>query len=131
MRTGERGFTLLEVLIGFVILSVSLGAILSVFSSGFQTVTLSERYSRAVMAAESQMARFGHDLPLDPGTQSGDLDGGYTWRASIEEYREADWPPADSDALLVRINLIVSWPSQGGSRDVALTSLRPLPEPEL
>ena len=53
----ERGFTLMEVLVAIVALSVSLGAILAAFNQIFGAVVMGERLTKAVFAAEDAMSR--------------------------------------------------------------------------
>ena len=52
----EAGFTILEVLTAFVLLAVTLAALLQVFSGGLRDAQLADEYARAVMMAQSRLA---------------------------------------------------------------------------
>jgi general secretion pathway protein I len=67
MRKTCRGMTLIEVLVAFIVLSVTMAVILQIFSGGMRNARLAESYSRAVFLAESKMAAVGLERPLMPG----------------------------------------------------------------
>uniref|UniRef100_UPI0035939C60 type IV pilus modification PilV family protein n=1 Tax=Thiocapsa sp. TaxID=2024551 RepID=UPI0035939C60 len=50
----QSGFSLLEVLVAFAILAVSLGVLMQIFSQATRTTLLSSQYSRAASLAESK-----------------------------------------------------------------------------
>lgn len=56
MQSKCRGMTLIEVLVAFVVLSVTMAAILQIFSGGMRNARLADSYSRAVFLAESKLA---------------------------------------------------------------------------
>lgn len=86
-----RGFTLLEVLVAFSILSLSLGVLIQIFGSGLHRTALAEEYTLATLHAESLLARFGVEEPLEIGETGGEIDERYRWRALVEEFvDEAD-----------------------------------------
>ena len=62
--SGERGFTLLEVLVAFVILSVFLGALLQNFSAGFRSLNAAESHALAMLHAQSKMEEVGILIPV-------------------------------------------------------------------
>ena len=84
--SSQRGFTLLEVLVAFVLLSLTLGVILQVFSGGLRNATAAGHYATAAIMADSMLARVGRELPLEEGESSGE-DGIYRWRLKIEPYQ--------------------------------------------
>ena len=67
----QKGFSLLEILIAFSILAISLGILLKIFSAGINTAVVSEDYTAAVQIAESLMAKTGLESPLQAGEDSG------------------------------------------------------------
>ena len=55
----QQGFSLLEILIAFSILALSLGILLKIFSAGVNTAIIAENYTTAVQLSESLMAKVG------------------------------------------------------------------------
>lgn len=77
MRQG--GFSLLEVLVAFSILALSMGVLMQIFSGGLRNVGLSEDYARAVAIAETQLAGAGVETPLVAGEASGEFGEKFRW----------------------------------------------------
>ncbi len=63
----QHGFSLLEVLVAFAILSLSLGVLLAIFGKGMDLVGTSDKYTRAVLLAESTLASVGVEKTLQEG----------------------------------------------------------------
>ena len=76
----NKGFSLLEILVAFTIMAVSLGIVLKIFSSGVNTAIISEDYIIATQIAESLMAKTGIEEPLSIGEKSGTEGDKYQWR---------------------------------------------------
>jgi general secretion pathway protein I len=125
MRKNCRGMTLIEVLVAFIVLSVTMSVIMQIFSGGMRNARLAESYSRAVFLAESKMAAAGLERPLLPGEYSGQAGGEMRWRVSVT--------PAEDDATtnaqlmpmrLYQVQVTAAWGDDGRERQVELTSLR-------
>lgn len=84
MKASHQGFSLLEVLVAFVILSMALGVLLRAFSGGMNNVLAAERYNRALLLAESKLAAVGTELPLEEGLSMGKDESGQDWRIQIQ-----------------------------------------------
>ncbi len=113
------GFTLLEVLVAFVILSVSLVALMRGFSSGLGAVGAAADYRTAVLLARSKIDEIGPVIELTEGRHGGTLENGYEWQADIAAYDLGHAPPFP--VLGYQVTVTVEW--QGG-RAITLTSLR-------
>jgi len=125
-RRRARGFTLLEVLIAFVILALALGALMQTFGSGMRGVAASERHVMAALVARSLLERVGHDIPLEQGEVSGE-EGAFAWTVSMRRARRAD--RRGNDQLVVvpyDVTVTVGW---RGGRGVTIESYRLAPIP--
>jgi general secretion pathway protein I len=79
----NKGFSLIEILIAFVIMAIGLTVIIRIFSTGLKTSITTEEYTIAVQIAESLMARVGEDISLDNAQIEGEIANKYQWLISI------------------------------------------------
>jgi general secretion pathway protein I len=117
--------TLIEVLVAFIVLSVTMAVIMQIFSGGMRNARLAESYSRAVLLAESRMAAVGLERPLALGEESGQVGYDMQWRVSVS--------PAEEEATtntqlmpvrLYRVRVTAAWGEDGRQRQVELVTLR-------
>jgi general secretion pathway protein I len=134
MNTKQHGFSLLEVLIAFSILALSLGILLKIFSGGVNTAMVAEEYTTAIQLAESLMTRVGEDKPLVTGEESGIENETYTWRISISPYL-FNPDHVDNDKLKIQVfqvHINISWAmGNGQEREFDLTSIKLAPQKAL
>lgn len=107
----QRGFSLLEILIAFSILALSLGILLKIFSAGVNTAGVAEEYTAAVQIAESLMAQTGVESPLQPNEVSGLENEKYHWRVSVSpfQFMAENLNVTTIPAVLFKVKVIVSW----------------------
>lgn len=119
----QAGFSLLEVVVAFAILALSLGLLIRIFSQALNTTALSGDYSRAATLAEARLNSVGVDIPLEPGDHSGESEDGLRWEVSIESYElgEVLWEPVLEP---LQVTAVVYWEEARGGRQVALSTLR-------
>lgn len=79
----QGGFSLIEVLVAFAILALSLGVLLQIFSRASLTTAASVQYSRAAGLATARLEAVGSAIPLEAGTVSGDPEIGMAWEISM------------------------------------------------
>ncbi len=80
----QSGFSLLEVLVAFVILALSLGVIMRLFSTSLNNIGRAERMTHATIVAESALAKLGVESVLSEGEHTGEDPQGYRWQISVK-----------------------------------------------
>jgi general secretion pathway protein I len=121
----QSGYTLIEVLVAFVILALALTVLLRIFSGGLRNVSVSSDYATATLIAESRLAAAGIDVPLRPGETSGTEGERFAWTVSVQDYQP--WPGYRSAARGVdafRVTVTVEWPHGDRTRTVGLSTVR-------
>jgi general secretion pathway protein I len=123
---GERGFTLLEVLVAFAIAAFALAVLYRGALDGLRAARVAGSYEEAVARARSRLAMLGHGIALTPGELAGDDGGGYRWRIRIAPLAAAAAAPrARLPSLeLYAVSVAVSWAADGRRREVRLDSER-------
>jgi general secretion pathway protein I len=118
-REKLRGFTLIEVLVAFAILAVTLTALIQVFSTGLRSIMSVERYASATLLARSALEEVGTEIPLGAGERSANAGDGFAWHVRITPTLA---PLASPGGLVVpyQVAVTVTWPR--GS--LTLTTLR-------
>ena len=127
MRTKRRasGYTLIEVLVAFMILALALTVLLRIFSSGLRNVSLSSDYAHAVLVAESQLATAGITSMLQPGETHGNDGGKFSWTRVVTTYTPFDdYYQSGAQVPAYYITVTVEWPHAGRTRQVNLSSIR-------
>lgn len=123
----QKGFSLLEILIAFSILAISLGILLKIFSAGINTAVVAEDYTAAVQIAESLMAKTGLESPLQAGEDSGTENDKYEWQVLVTPYL---FNPENIDEMtitttLFKVKVIVNWDIEKTKRrQIELTTLK-------
>ena len=122
-RRGQRGFTLLEVVIAFTLLAAMLAVVLRLFSEGASGTGKAERRTVALLHAESKLAELVVTA-RKPDTLEGKFADGYRWRATLAPQRErrlGDPVPLIEPMLL---SVTVAAPGEAFDRGVTLDTLQ-------
>jgi general secretion pathway protein I len=128
----QAGFSLLEVLVAFVILSLVATALFRLYSGALVNVSAADDYSRAVLVGESVLAEAGAAQPLIEATHAGTADDGLVaWTTRVEPYVAPGASPelaSLTDTMptrLYRVSAEVTFPAPtGGKRTFSLATTR-------
>ena len=128
--SASRGYTLVEVLVAFVILAMTLTVLFRIFSGGVRNISVSADYARAVLIAESRLAAAGINEPLYAGETYGVEDEEFTWTRSVTPYRPSpQYKSQVKDLKAWYVAVTVEWPHGEGERSIDISTVRlDLPE---
>jgi general secretion pathway protein I len=121
MRARQAGFTLIEIVAAFVILTLVLATSYQIFSAGLQRAGDLEDYTRALAVAQSQIAlsSVGDNFPEGQTVGESD-DRKFHWTVSTSKYDEGGQSnPVIPAFFPVRIAVHVTWRS-GADREKQL-----------
>lgn len=88
-RRAQDGFTLVEFLVAFTVLSLFLTAGLAAVAVALRGDQQAAFVTRATPLARAKLAAAGIDFPLRAGVVMGSFGNGYLWRAEVRSYRSA------------------------------------------
>jgi type II secretory pathway pseudopilin PulG len=89
MRRAEDGYTLLEFLAAFTVLSLFLAVGLAAVGMALRSDQQAAFVALATPLARAKLAAAGVDYPLQTGVAAGSFGNGYLWRAEVRNYRVA------------------------------------------
>ena len=126
----DRGFSLIEMLVALVVLSLSLGALYQAATGATRNVRVAAEYTNAVMLAESMLA--DNSYVTEQNFSNAGRFGQYDWVVS-------SWPAPFDDGLspeergvapqaLQYLQVVVSWPGNNSPRTLDLLTVVPLRE---
>lgn len=126
------GFSLLEVLVAFVILALVATALFGLFGGALRTASTSEEWSRAMLVAQSRLVLAESATPLREGTEAGtDDEGRIAWQTAVSPYVTPD-PNPDLERLsetmptrLYRVTVDVRYAGgDGHERTISLATVK-------
>ena len=132
MKSGSRGFTLLEVAIALAILGVGVVTVLELFSAGLRMESGAGQRARAVVYAGGLLDQTLALHELRPGSERGRFDDVFRWEVTVREAPEftdqgnglgKKKEPAlngPADLVMYDIEVAVLWP-QAANREGVYT----------
>jgi general secretion pathway protein I len=126
----SAGFTLLEVLLAFVVFALSFATVLEILAASMRSTTRAQTYSEAALLAQSLIDIVGIDIPLVESAVSGEAPGGYNWELIISTYE----PMYEEDRILELaesagtnlywVDLELSWGEDARPRSAHFSTVR-------
>lgn len=112
----QDGFTLLEVIVAFIVVTLTLTAVMQIFSGGLRNSETSRDYMTALSRAENTLERMGTEWVLREGTREGRFDDGMTWQRTVKQVGR------ENDLWLYEAEVRIRFAD--GAREVALKTLK-------
>jgi len=122
------GFTLLEVMLAFVIFALSFATVLEIMAGSMRSVARANDDTEVALLAQTLMDQVGTEIPVEEGAYSGTSMDRYNWNMDITLYDASEEPDKAgmsttelaelSGVELYRVDLDVDWES--GRRDRSL-----------
>ena len=119
LRSKHRGFSLLEILVAFSILAISLGIILKIFSTGITSAQVTGDYTIAVQIAQNLLDKTGSESPLKLGEINGSENKLYQWRVTVapKMFTSPELDLHDLPVALFDVTARVWWGGENKSDD--------------
>lgn len=124
----ERGFTLVEIVVAFVLLSAVLMTGFEIFSQGLRRAGDLDDEARAIVIAQSKLAAAGTEERFKDGSWQGQSeDGRFRWTVAItgtEEGAGEPGQPVNNAYQLFRVAVRVEWTTiDSRARSIELATL--------
>jgi general secretion pathway protein I len=123
---GTAGFTLLEVLIAFIIAGLAIAALMQAGGSGLAATKAAVRYEEAVSRARSHLASATHGAALAPSDNHGDDGRGFLWRVRVTPIATTTLQPLGPlrrpgvPVTLYAVSVWITWRDGNADRTVRL-----------
>jgi general secretion pathway protein I len=130
---GDDGFTLLEVMIAFVIAALALSLLYQGATGGLRATASATRTEEAVSLAKSHLAAIGRGQGIAQQESSGEDGDGFSWHLHIHPIATRQLTLSDSDrandtkptaAVLYDVRVTESWTDAGHAHQVSLGTHR-------
>lgn len=127
----SRGFTLLEVMLAFVIFALSFATILEIMAGSMQSVRRASDDTEVALFAQSIIELVGTEIPIEEGEYSGIGMDRYQWQLGISLYDSNSEESAGRFELaemsgieLYRVDLDIDWETGRRQRDLHFSTIR-------
>jgi general secretion pathway protein I len=127
---GQRGFTLLELLLAFVVFALSFATVLEILSGSMRNTVRARHQTEAALTAQSVMDQLGLDIPLEAGTSMEGESGDYLWTVNIFDYGDSgeNFHSVELGELtgigLLQVDLTVRWGEPPRERTTEFSTIR-------
>jgi len=87
VRQRAAGFTLLEILVAFVVFALAFSVVLELLSASLNQTRRAREFTQAALWAKSMMDRVGVEDKLKEGRDAGEFDSTYRYELNVSEYQ--------------------------------------------
>ena len=129
-RQASRGFTLLEVMLAFVIFALSFATVLEIMAGSMRSVRRASDDTEVALFAQSIIDLVGTEIPIEEGEFSGKGMDRYNWRLGLFLYASSSEDTytlelADMSGIeLYQVDLEIDWASGQRQRELHFTTIR-------
>ncbi|MFC1777633.1 prepilin-type N-terminal cleavage/methylation domain-containing protein [Pseudomonadota bacterium] len=129
-RRGSGGFTLLEVMLAFVIFALSFATVLEIMAGSMRSVRRASDDTEVALLAQSVMDLVGIEIPIEEGQYSGTGMDRYQWQLGVYLY-ESGGDDVSTQQLaemsgieLYRVDLDIDWETGRNQRNLHFSTIR-------
>ena len=126
----QRGFTLLEVLLAFVVFALTFAMVLEIVAASTRSTVRARDYSEAALLAQSLSERLGNELPIEAGSYGGETSDGIAWVIEISDFEGLADDPRTTELAeeigtrLYWVDMTLSWGEEPRPGSATFTTLR-------
>ncbi|ACN16100.1 GspI [Desulforapulum autotrophicum HRM2] len=123
----NRGFTLIETLVAFMLLVISLTVIMQLFSGGLKSGRVSDDYQRAVLLAKEKMETVLLQKRLVETDMEEETDNGFKINISIRHFNiKKNDSETHGDSLIEQFLIIVDvgWSTGGSGKHYGISTVQ-------
>lgn len=109
------GFTLLEVLLAFVIFALGFATVMEIQSGSIRNTVRAREFSEVALIAQSVMDQLGLEIALQQGTTVTGDSGDYSWEVNVDAFEDTTGEVSSVQLAemtgieLVRVDLVITW----------------------
>ena len=129
-RRTSRGFTLLEVMLAFVVFALSFATVLEIMAGSMRSVRRASDDTQVALFAQSIMDLVGTEIPIEEGQFNGMGMDRYEWHLDIYLYGVSDEDMRSQELAemsgieLYRVDLDINWDVGRRQRDLHFSTMR-------
>jgi general secretion pathway protein I len=126
----SRGFTLLEVMLAFVIFALSFATVLEIMAGSMRSVRRASDDTQVALFAQSIVDLVGTEIPIEEGQFSGTGLDRYQWQLGIYPYASGGDDIGTQELAemsgveLYKVDLDIDWETGRNQRSLHFTTIR-------
>jgi general secretion pathway protein I len=129
-KSSQGGFTLLEVLLAFVVFALSFAVTLEILTGAIRNTARAREYTEAALIAQSLMDQVGLDIELRSGASVEGEEGNYRWQVDIFPFEGGSENSRSIELMsltgieLLEVECLVSWGDVGRQRSQLFATVK-------